>query len=78
MLIVEKTQGQRTKEIRIPFNLGDFPLETMRVMVQFMKDVHDDISQTFSNFYEGMVRPYHGTMRGVMFFKHVYYFSIVE
>ena len=43
-----------------------------------MKGVHDDISQTFSNFYKGMVRPYHGTMPGVMFFWHVFHFSIVE
>ena len=43
-----------------------------------MKGVHDDISQTISNFYQGMVRPYHGTMPGVMFLKHVFHFSIVE
>ena len=36
--------------------------------------VHDDISQTFSNFYQGMVRSYHGTMPGVMFFKHLFHF----
>ena len=47
-------------------------------MVRFMKGVHDDISQTFSNFYQGMVRSYHGTMPGVMFFKHLFHFSIVE
>ena len=47
-------------------------------MVQFMKGVHDDISQTFSNFYQGMVRSYHGTMPGVMFFKHVFHCSIVD
>jgi hypothetical protein len=40
--------------------------------------VHDDISQTFSHFYQGMVRPYHGTMSAVMFFKHVFHFSTVE
>ena len=43
-------------------------------MVRFMKGVHDDISQTFSNFYQGMVRSYHGTMPGVMFFKHLFHF----
>ena len=43
-----------------------------------MNGVHDDISQTFSNIYQGMMRPYHGTMPGVMFFKHVFYCSIVD
>jgi hypothetical protein len=43
-----------------------------------MNDVDDDISQTFSNLYQDMVRPYHGTMPAVMFFKHVFHFSIVE
>ena len=47
-------------------------------MVQFMKGVHNDISQTFSNFYQGMVRPYHGTILSVMFFKHGFHFSTVE
>ena len=47
-------------------------------MVRFMKGVYDDISQTFSNFYQGMVRPYDGTMPGVIFLKHVFHFSIVE
>jgi hypothetical protein len=46
--------------------------------VRFMKGVHDDISQTFSNFYQGMMRPYHGTMPSVMFLKHLFHFSIVE
>ena len=46
-------------------------------MVRFMKGVHDDISQTFSNFYQGMVRPYHGTIPGVMFSEHVFHFCIV-
>ena len=47
-------------------------------MVRFMKGVHDDISQTFSNFYESMVRSYHGTMPGIMFFKHVFHCSVVD
>ena len=47
-------------------------------MVRFMKGVHDDINQTFSAFNQGTVRPYHGTMPGVMFFKHVFHFSIVD
>ena len=47
-------------------------------MVRFMKGVHDDINQTFSAFYQGMVRPYHGTMPGVIFFKHVFHFYIVD
>ena len=47
-------------------------------MVRFMNGVHDDIRQTFSNFYQGMVRPYHGTTPGVMFSKHVFHFSIVD
>ena len=51
---------------------------TSSVMVRFMKGVHDDISQTFSNFYQGMVRSYHGTMPGVMFLSIYFIFSIVE
>ena len=47
-------------------------------MVRFMKSVHDDVIQTFSNLYHGMERPYHGSMPGVMFFKDVFHFSIVE
>ena len=46
-------------------------------MVLFMKGVHDDINQTFTAFNQGTVRPYDGTMPGVMFFKHVFYFFIV-
>ena len=46
-------------------------------MVRFMKGVHDDIKKAFPNFYQGTVRPYHGTKPGVMFSKHVFYFSIV-
>ena len=46
-------------------------------MVQFMKGVHDDINQTFSAFNQGTVRPYHGTIPGVMFSKHVFHFCIV-
>ena len=72
-------KGQR--KFGSPFNLGDFPFKIMklpRMMVRFMKVVHVDISQTFSNFYQGIVRPYRGTMSGIMFFKHVFYFSVVE
>ena len=47
-------------------------------MVRFMKGMHDDINQTFSAFNQGMVRPYHGTMPGIMFFKHVFHCSIVD
>ena len=47
-------------------------------MVRFMKGVHHDIRKTFSNFYQGTVRPYHGTMPAVTFFKNVFDFSIVE
>ena len=46
-------------------------------MVRFMKDMHDDINQTFSAFNQGMVRPYHGTTLVVMFSKHVFHFFIV-
>ena len=42
-----------------------------------MNGVHDDIRKTFSNFYQGTVRPYHGTTPGVMFSKHVFHFCIV-
>ena len=77
----KKTPGQRTKKIWIPLQSWGFPSRkhgTSSVMVQFMKGVHDDISQTFSNFYQGMVRSYHGTMAGIMFFKHLFHFSILE
>ena len=46
-------------------------------MVRFIKSVHDNRSQTLSNFYQGMVRPYHGTTLGIMFSKHVFHFCIV-
>ena len=82
MLIVgKKLNAKLGQKFGFPFNPGDFPSRkhgTSSVMVQFMKGVHDDISQTFSNFYQGMVRSYHGTMPGIMFFKHLFYFSIVE
>ena len=68
-------KGQR--KFGSPFNLGDFPLETMklpRMMVRFMKGAHHDIRTTFSNFYQGMVMPYHGTTLGVVFSSHVFYF----
>ena len=69
------------KEIWIPgpFNLVDSPHnnEISSVMVRFMNGVHDDIRRTFSIFYQGMVRPYHGTTPGVMFSKHVFHFCIV-
>ena len=42
-----------------------------------MKGVHDDLRKTFSKFYQGTVRPYHGTTPGIMFSKHVFHFSIV-
>ena len=42
-----------------------------------MKGVHENINQTFSTFNQGTVRPYHGTMPGVMFSKHVFHFCIV-
>ena len=46
-------------------------------MVRFMNGVHDDIRQTFSNFYQGKVRPYYGTTPGIMLSKHVFHFCIV-
>ena len=73
----KKTPGQRMKKFWIPLQSWVFSSRkhgTSSVMVRFMKGVHDDISQTFSNFYQGMVRSYHGTMPGVMFFKHLFHF----
>ena len=82
MLIVEKTEWQARKEIWIPcpFNLANSPRnhEISSVMVRFMNGMHDDIRQTFSNFYKGMVRPYHGTMPRVMFSKNLFHFCIVS
>ena len=82
MFIVEKKSWTKDKG-----NLDSWPLkscwfpprnhEISSVMVRFMNCVHDDIRQTFSNFYQGMVRPYHGTMPSVMFPKHVFHFCIV-
>ena len=77
----KKLNDKLGRKLGFPFNLGDFPSRkhgTSLVMVRFMKGVHDDISQTFSNFYQGMVRSYHGTMPGVMISKHLFHFSIVE
>ena len=76
-----KLNDKLGRKLGFPFKLGDFPCRkhgTSSMMVRFMKGVHDNISQTFSNFYQSMVRSYHGTMPGVMFFKHLFYFSIVE
>ena len=73
--------GKERRKLGFPFNLGDFPSRKHGIssmMVRFMKGVHDDISQTFSNFYQGMVRSYHGTMPGVMFLSIYFIFSIVE
>ena len=73
----KKLNDKLGRKLGFPFNLGGFPSRkhgTSSVMVRFMKGVHDDISQTFSNFYQGMVRSYHGTMPGVMFFKHLFHF----
>ena len=73
----KKTPGQRTKKIWFPPQSWWFPSQkhgTSLVMVRFMKGVQDDISQTFSIFYQGMVRSYHGTMRGIMFFKYLFHF----
>ena len=77
MLVIEKNPGQRTKKIWIPLQSWWFPSRkhgTSPAMVQFMKGLHDDIRKTFSNFYQGMVRSYHGTMPGVMFSKHLFHF----
>ena len=78
MLIVgKKTERQTRTEIWIPLQSWWFPSRkhwTSLVMVRFMKGGHDDISQTFSNFYQGMVWSYHGTMPNIMFFKHLFHF----
>ena len=80
MFIIEKNSWTKDKgNLDPPFNHGDFPLETMNFLGDgSMKGVHDNISQTFSNFYQGMVRSYHGTMPGVMFLSIYFIFSIVE
>ena len=82
MLIVGKKLNDKLgRKFGFPFNLGDFPSRkhgTSSVMVRFMKGVHDDISKTFSYFYQGMARPYPGTKPDIMFFKHLFPFSIVE
>ena len=73
----KKTEWQTRTEIWIPLQSWWFPSRkngTSLLMVRFMKGVHDDISQAFSNYYQGMVRSYHGTMPGVMFFKHLFHF----
>ena len=80
-MLEKKLNDKLGWKFEFPFNTGDFPSRkhgTSSVMVRFMKGVHDDISQTFSNFYQGMVRSYHGTMPAIMFFKHVFHFSTVE
>ena len=80
MLIVGKKLYDKRGQKLGPFNLGDFPSRkhgTSSVMVRFMNGMHDDIRQTFSIFYQGMVRPYHGTTACVMFSKHVFHFCIV-
>jgi hypothetical protein len=48
------------------------------VMVQFMKSVYNDISRTLSKNYHALLRSYHGTMPGIIFFRHVFQFCRVE
>ena len=77
LIVVKKLNDKIGRKFGFPFNLGEFPSRkhgTSSVMVRFMKGVHDDISQTFSNFYQGMVRSYHGTMPGVMFLSIYFIF----
>ena len=50
----KKLNDKLGRKLGFPFNLGDFPSRkhgTSSVMVRFMKGVHVNISQTFSNFY---------------------------
>ena len=52
----KKTEWQTRTEIWIPLQSWWFPSRkhgTSPAMVQFMKGVHDDISQTISNFHQG-------------------------
>ena len=77
----KKTERQTRTEIWIPLQSWWFPSRkhwTSSVMVRFMKGVHEDINQTFSTFNQGTVRPYHGTMPAVVFFKHTFHCSIVD
>ena len=77
----KKTEWQTRTEIWIPLQSWWFPSRkhwTSSVMIRFMKGVHDDINQTFSAFNQGTVRPYHGTMPAIMFFKHIFHCSIVD
>ena len=69
----KKTEWQTRTEIWIPLQSWGFSLSKAWNFLRYgsiYEGMHDDISQTFSNFYQGMVRSYHGTMPGVMFFKH--------
>ena len=77
----KKLKDKRQRNFGFPFKLGDFPLETTKlpfVMVRFMKSVYNDISRTFSKNYHAFLRSYHGTMPGIIFFRHVFQFSRVE
>ena len=77
MFIIEKNSWTKDNGNLDPLQSWWFPPrnhETSSVMIRFMKGVHDDINQTFSAFYQGTVRPYHGTMPGVIFFKHLFRF----
>ena len=72
MLIVgKKVNDKLGRKLGFPFNLGDFSSRkhgTSLVMVRFMKGVHG----------EGTVRPYHDTMPGFMYLKHIFHCSIVD
>ena len=73
----KKLNDKLGRKLGFPLNLGVCPLKTMKLpqmMVRFMKGAHHDIRKTFSNFYEGMVRPYHGTKPGILFSNHVFHF----
>src|SRR3990170_7553236 len=82
MLIVEK--NSRTNDegtLDSPSNLVislSKPRKLPFVMVRFTKSVYNDISQTLSKTYLALLRSYHGTMPGIIFFRHVFQFCRVE
>ena len=82
MLIVGKKLNDKLgRKFRLPFNLGVFPSRkhgTSSVMVRFMKGIHDDISQTFSNFTRAWWGHTMAPCQASCFSSIYFIFSIVE
>ena len=51
--------------------------KTSSEMVRFVKSLHDNIFQTISDFYQCIMRSYHGTMPSFKSFRLIFHFQIL-